>query len=332
MSGILDSKSRVMDTMVTQEGRRQIAQGKLRIEYVSYSDGSTFYKADIASGSADATQRIYLEQCNLPQDQITFEADDSGRLQPFKNTDGTQVKNGQILEYSFDATDSELLTGSNQGVTFLSGDAFASQAASLIASSPDNFAKLYAIATHDKVFDDDGFGVGQKNIEFVITDEKPVPDKTHRVANINDVDSLYNDVRLSHVSNFRYLPPLNKVVNESIDTRDHRETSDLQLGNYKPWGRTHLPGLSPKQIEFELKYFADTGYMRTVTFDPTSRENRLVGQFFEVHNNVLRKLDVIEYGSYSVSKSRKSVFFVGKITTDQNGTNVFVHIFTLVFG
>ena len=85
MSGILDSKSRVLDTIVTSLGRQQIADGKLNIRYVSFTDALTFYKADLVSGTQDATRRIYLESCNLPQDQITFEADDCGKIMPFGN-------------------------------------------------------------------------------------------------------------------------------------------------------------------------------------------------------------------------------------------------------
>lgn len=333
MSGILENKSRIMDTIVTLEGRRQISSGKLKIEHVSFTDGGTFYQADVVSGSSDATTRVYLEQCHLPQDQITFEADDSGRLQPFRNDKGTQVRDGQILEYSFDALTSTTITGSNQGVRVLTGDEFASTAETLLASSIDNFVKLRTIASKDKIFEDDGFGVGNKDIEFVITNEKPISNPTHHAAHVNHLESLFNDVRLSHVKNFKYLPPVNKVDNQSVDRTDHRSTSNYHIGNYPPWGRSHIFGLNPSQIEHELRHFADMHFMRHITFDPTSRENRLVGQFFEVTHNVMRKLDVIEYGSYSVSRGvRRSVFFVGKVMNDENGTHTFIHLFTLVFG
>jgi len=322
-----------MDTIVTLQGRQQISAGKLKIEHVSFTDGGTFYEADVVSGSSDATARIYLEHCHLPQDQITLEADDGGKLRPFGNGSGIQVKDGQILEYSFNALTSSVVTGSNQGLRILSGDEFASTAETLLASSIDNFTKLRSIATKDKIFEDDGFGVGNKNIEFIITNEKPIPNPTQHTAHINHLESLFNDVRLSHVKNFKYLPPINKLDNTTVDKTDHRHTSHHQLAHYPPWGRSHIFGLSPSMIEHELRHFADMHFMRTVSFDPTSRENRLVGQFFEVHHNVMRKLDVIEYGSYSVARGvRRHVFFVGKVMNDENGTHTFIHLFTLVFG
>lgn len=332
MSGILDNKSRVLDTIVTLEGRRQIASAKLKVEYVSFTDTATYYAADIASGSADATTRIYLEQCHLPQDQIALEADDSGRLQPFANGSGITLKDGQVLDYSFNALTASVLTGSNQGMRILRGDEFASTAEALLASSADNFNKLRLIGTKDQIFEDDGFGVGNKSIEFTIHNDRPLPDPTTHVAHLNHMESLFQDVRLSNVVNFKYLPPVNKVDDHSIDRRDHRNTWRHQLGSYPPWGRSHIYGLSPHQLETELAHYERMGYAKTVTFEPTSMKNRLMGQFFEVHFNVMKKLDVIDYGYYTYHGVRKHAFFAGKVMTDENGSHTFIHLFTLVFG
>lgn len=332
MSGILDNKTRIMDTIVTLEGRRQIASADLRVEFVSFTDNSTYYRADLASGSADATERIYFEQCHLPQDQITFEADDSGRLSPFKNADNIAIKDGQILTYAFNALTASILTGSNQNMKFLRGTEFVSSAESLLASSIDNFDKLQLIGTKDKIFEDDGFAISNKNIEFIIHDDRPLPDPTTHAANVNSLESLFQDVRLSKLANFKYLPPINKTDDLTIDKTDYRNTSALRVGNYEPWGRTHLGGLSPQQIEMELEQYENIGYSKTINFDPTSSKNRLVGQFFEVNFNMMKKLDVIDYGGYTWLGLHRHVFFVGKVMNDENEMPTFIHIFTLVFG
>lgn len=320
-----------MDTIVTLEGRRQIADGKLKIEYVSFSDAATFYKADLTSGSADASVRLYLEQSHLPQDQITFEADDSGKLKPFKNAENIVVRDGQLLEYEFNVVSSSLLTGSNDGLRFLKGEEFASTAGTLLASSLDNFIKLRTIGSKDRVFEDDGFAIGPNQIEFKIHDERPIKDPQRRSAYISHLESLFNDVRLSNIRNFRFLPPINKVSDSSLDKRDSRKTHKHHLGHYKPWGRANTI-LSPQQLEFELAYFEKLGYSKTLSVEPTSRNNRLVGQCFELTHNTLRKLDVIDFGSYAGPSGRRHAFFVGKVLTDDNGSHTFVHLFTLVFG
>jgi hypothetical protein len=332
--GILDSKTRVIDAIITQEGRRQLAAGDMRIEYVSFSDAGTYYAADISSGSADATKRIYLEACNLPQDQITFEADDSGRVKPFKNQNSIQIKDGQIVSYSFQSISGSVLTGTLENATFLKGDEFASQVNDLLESSIENFKRLQTIASRDFIFEDDGFGVGNSNIEFTINNNRPISNLAVATSHIDHMESLFNDPRLSGCANFKYLPPINKIDNPLIDKSDYRSTASSQLGYYKPWGRTHISGLTYPIIKRELSYYEDLGYCKTVNFDPTSKDNKLVGQFFEKRFNQLTKLDVIDYGKVATNNPKAPVahiFFVGRIMVDNNETSTFIHLFTLIF-
>lgn len=333
MSGILDSKVRILDAIVTQEGRRQIASGDLRIEFVSFTDTGTRYAADVVSGSADASARIFLEASNLPQDQIAFEADDSGMLKPFKNARDLQVKDGQIVSYSFAPTTSSFVTGALDNVTFLKGTEFSLQADSLLASSLDNFQKLQLIATKDLLFEDDGFGLSQNFIEFAISDTRPIANSNLFTAHIDQVESLFNDARLSNVQNFKFLPPINKTNDSNIKKSDHRSTSNIQIGRYRPLGRTQSK-IDLNQLKHELKYYSSQGFSKSIKIDPTSKNNRIVGQFFEKSYNQLRKLDVIDYGllrSTDPIHPISHVFFVGRVVTDSNETNSFVHIFTLIF-
>ncbi len=332
--GILDNKTRVLDAIITLEGRRQIAAGDLRVEYVSFSDTGTYYRADVVSGSSDATTRIFLEASHLPQDSIAFEADDSGRLKPFRNQEGIQVKDGQILGYSFQAVTSSVFTGSLERVRMLKGDEFASSAATLLGSSIDNFQKLQIIATKDRIFEDDGFGMGNSAVEFTINNNRPIANPGQFVGHLDHAESLFNDVRLSHIKNFKFLPPINKRTDNSLDKTNHKATSRHHLGNYKPWGRSHLNKLTYRQIKHELSYYEDLGYSRTIKFDPTSRDNKLVGQFFEKNFNQLTKLDVIDFGIHRTGNHTSPlahIFFVGKVFTDDNETNTFIHLFTLIF-
>lgn len=334
MSGILDSKSRVLDAIITQEGRRQISSGDLRIEYVSFTDTGTYYAADLASGSADATSRIFLEACNLPQDSITLESDDAGRLKAFANGEGIQVKDGQIIEYSFSAPTSSFITGALDHTRVLTGDEFASTSQTLLASSLQNFTRMQLISTHDRLFEDDGFGLGHSTTEFTIHNKRPIADPTKFAAHIDHLDSLFNDVRLSHVRNFKYLPPINKLDDDSVNKSDHRHTSPHHLGHYRPWGRTNMQPLSYKQIRHELDHFDHMGYCKVVNIDPTSHDNRLLIQFFERHYSQLTKLDVIDYGLLKTghrSRPVAHIFFVGKLMNDSRGNDKFIHLFTLLF-
>jgi len=96
VAGILDPKTRILDTVITQEGKRQIANGGLRAVYATVSDKSSYYEFSHASGSEDASKRIYFESpIENINDSIIMESDDSGKLlgypvqgAEFYNTDG----------------------------------------------------------------------------------------------------------------------------------------------------------------------------------------------------------------------------------------------------
>jgi len=46
MAGLLDPKSRVLDTIITPEGRRQMFSGGMRIAYATFSDIGCPYDGD----------------------------------------------------------------------------------------------------------------------------------------------------------------------------------------------------------------------------------------------------------------------------------------------
>ena len=328
MSGILDNKSRVLDTIITAEGRRQLALGGVDIRYVTFTDGATFYSADAASGSQDATQRIYFESCQLPQDNVMFRADNDGNVTPFSNNSTAIPGNGGVLlDYSFNALTSSLVGTTMQNVTKLTGSTFTAAAQSLLGSSAENFNNLYLVASQNATFEDNAFAIGPDHVTFTIMNDRPISDDANFIANINSLDSLYSDVRFSNFINFRYLPPINKVSDTFLDKSNPDTLGQYLLGIYAPLSR--LKRLSHADINDELEYYRLTGYMKTVNFDPTSTSSDMVGQFFETSNDSLRKLDVIEFGIDDVTGQH--VFFVGKCEVDQNGTDTFLHIFTLIF-
>lgn len=109
MSGILNSKSRIIDAILTVEGRRQMAESTFDVSYVTFTDIGVSYIPDVNSGHEDPTGKIYFEACNLPQDQITFEANDEGKLLPFRVQEiKLKTGGGNISE---DIVDGNLVNG-----------------------------------------------------------------------------------------------------------------------------------------------------------------------------------------------------------------------------
>jgi len=331
MSGILDNKSRVIDALLTYEGRRQMAEGNFVISYATLSDAFVVYEPSNVDGHVDPTTKIYLEAFNAPQDQITFESDDSGKLSPFNQAFSAE-KN--ILHAGKIKKIKENFVSGTISSTTVSGSAFSAEIESILSSSLDNFKKLQIIGTIDRFYKDDQFALTLNEISYDIkNDIENLRLSTPTLADATD--SLFNDKKLRNLINFRWLPPIRKIKNESLDKKNsiRLEQLNLGLGSYPPWGE--VEPLTFSDIKKELASYESTA--KTVYFDPSSRDNDIVAQFFEITDNEARKLEVIDYGRvYSDSQNPKKinnhVFFVGKLITDDNGTDCFIHLFTLLFG
>lgn len=345
MSGILDNKTRVIDAILTFEGRKQMAAGDFVVKHVSFSDKAVVYKLDKYEGHEDPTRKIYLEAFNAPYDQITFEADDGGRLSPFRQhnvlgpssvisgTFGSAAWNAFVGGKIQSRLSQFALTASLSGSFFqepLTGDAFASQAENILTSSIDNFASLCILGSSDQLFEDYNFALSKNEIEFRIREDASTVQMVVP-TNINMVDSIFSDEKLRNVDNFKYLPPIKKSTYE-IDKRNIPDLIDkgLMLGSYPAWGP--LDPFTFSELQTELKNYP----FQTIKFDPTSRDNEIVGQFFEIKNDEVKKLDVIEYGKVNNNLQNPNavtnhVFFVGKVFNDETGADCFIHLFTLVF-
>lgn len=341
MAGIIDQKTRIFDTLVTEEGRRQISSGKLRAKFYSFSDIGAIYKVtdqyDSGSYSENNTFRFSLEATNESKDSITFESDDSGKLKVKEffsvGSSSIKVSNGMIITGS-NIGNTRIVTGTSEDfVPLLNG---------LLSKSIDNFTNQYIIGSPDLVDDRfDEFILSNQNVQFVVTEEAPIPSQRNngtQDANVNNVESLFADKKLSHIPNFKYLPPVNKPRLGSAIT--------LPLGIYPHFGQEPIFEFS--DLMRELQPIIDAGYYTDIFFSETSRANRFISQIFEVSDGQIAKLDVIDFGIFSMTDSQltqediekaesesrtlttKHVYFVGKMFTDDNGSDTFINLFTVV--
>lgn len=315
MGGILDPKKRVLDTILTTEGRKQIAQGRLKAEFYSFTDAGMFYKQDtIVSGGLDETYRIQLESTNRLQDTITIEADDSGRLTgfPISGSDRYIFRGGQILSSS-----------SENETVAVTGSKYASLSETLLDSSINNFKNLYILRSPDPIdLKEREFIVGPKEATFTITKNKPFSTASITTARVNDVEGFFQDKRLSHIPNYEFMPPVNKPRLGAQEATSLGEFINLN----------QEPVLTFQDVERETERYEEMGYAQEFLFTETSRQNNLVGQFFESAENQLQKLDVIDFGTFTNTDGEtKHVFFVGKVYNDDLGVDTFVNLFTLIY-
>ncbi len=310
MSGILNNKTRLIDTIVTSEGQKQLATGEMRISFVSFTDSDAYYQASVTSGSEDPSDRLYFEASNLPQDSITFESDDFGKLKPFKGS-SLNVVGGKVLS----GTDDSFLN-------VVTGTAFTSVAEDLLKSSINNFELLQVINTEDVFFDkEDEFSTSVNTVNFRITDGVPFAAGQLNNASIDEVESIFQDKKLSNVVNFKYLPPINKP--------DSLDPVGAPLGEYPILGQGRNE-LTYKEIEDEISKKENA----VVEFSRTTISNNIIAQFFEKKEDELAKLDIIDFGEVitdDIDFPVKHIFFAGKVFMDGRKTQTFVNLFTLIF-
>lgn len=352
MAGILNNKTRIMDVIVTAEGKRQLGRGNFRPEFASFSDRNAFYESDALSGSTDARDRILFEATSLPADKIFLEYDDSGRLlgSPDEKFKPVGV-NGGI----FQRTESD-----DGSLTYNLAEAndFAIAAETMITGAVKNIQKHQMLSSYkpssNNPFD---FGISRSKIEFTIDNFRPFgKNPNQKIANINSVEPFLTDKRLSHLPNFKFLPPvrddgLSFGGYSDLNQKEATSFSELmeELGqlpaeNYdltkQQQDLTIFGPLENAFVNAAMGEENEVGKPReSVKFSNTTPSNNLFAQCFEVNldgqSHYLNKLSVIDYGTFTDTSDKnrpdKHVFFVGKVYRGLGGLPTFVNLFTLIF-
>jgi len=350
MAGILDSKTRFIDMIVTQEGKRQIASGMLRAEYASISDAETFYDALEVD---DVSNRIFFQAMDSPNNVIVLEKDDSGKMIEFNFSPTGSIVGNDIFEKDTTVTSSLRL----QAVT---GSAFASSAKSIMNSFTSHFDSLQTLSTFEKSGND--FEISTERINFAISNSVPFPLGPHsETINVNDAEPFFLDSKLTHLPNFDFLPPVNtdgsnygqyedirSLKRETLNDikkylgnegfRDTNKESGIRLRKSNSRMRTDKVGDFDviNRISLSSPYDNSFKQYKTVYFDKTSDQNNLIIQMFEDGpDSKLIKLDIIDAGSFVDKDSElypeKRVFYAGKIFIDDFNTPTFINMFTIIF-
>ena len=350
MSGILDSKTRMIDAVVTEMGRRQMATGRLRVEYVSFTDSHTYYEADAVSGSSDARERIFFEAPgDKRQDFVTFETDDSGNLLGYPTDPKTSLVGSDLFKVDVSASVSDITN-----FTYVSGSGdFASLSSGIVTSSIDHFKQLRIIGSTPTTRPEDleqKFELNQNSVEFIILNTHPFNDgPSDSQADINNVEPLFIDKRLSHIPNYKFLPPLvtePHVYDDSgvyrgfdLDYEMDRQAngSEVFLGSYAPLNETlepltyehlmeHLNGEGSQGVDPD--YIMDFQSAETITAwnsqgaDGSGSTGDVIGTVFG------QQAGVINLSTLEVARDRKYIYF----DKTSEGNNLVMQMFEVDSG
>jgi len=228
VAGLLDPKSRMLDSRITSEGRRRIANGTFAVRYVSVSDSLASYTGDQEGVYVDRAVNLCFEPNESPFDTIVPVTDDDSFLIPYLTTSGAlNPRNG--------ATDSQ-----NNQVPATSSR--------VVSGSIEAIANSRIARTRDPILNDPGLYSYPDFYRFKIEDSgsfKDVPS----VASIDDVESLIADFRLSTRPNFMFLPPV-QVGGTPLGTyKDVREGASVNSAEFF----TELSASSPANFSFSQR-------------------------------------------------------------------------------
>jgi hypothetical protein len=315
MAGILDSKERIIDLVVTPEGRRQMNGGRFVMEYATLTDVGSFYSGDPQPDGSevadDAGARIHFEAVTRYQDVVVPELEDGIVMRPLRTSDVTLSGRSFLSGSSHDAA----LTYQN----VLTGSALLEESERALRGIGTNFRDLRVLATEDPFSDNEGFRVTPNEIEFNRGSTWNRAGESG-ILDLEEAPSVFADKHFTHLPNFQYLPP----VNVARDT----EGNAIPLADY--------PSFLPPNASYgwaEIQRDLIGRQSSTVGFPNTSRDNNLMGQAFEVGPSGVEKLTVVDFGEFDdddISTRPSRVFFVGKMLRDASGTETFVKIFTLI--
>ena len=152
MAGILDTKRRILDALITVDGRRQMANSTIDISFATFSDEGIFYDSDDGVSARDISDLLILEAASLPRDVIIPEVDDDGAFS-LSLADGNKVVNGRkVVSGSFDtiSVDENGVRTVVQAETVLTGVINAySGAQDVMSTAIKHFRQLNIIRTDD---------------------------------------------------------------------------------------------------------------------------------------------------------------------------------------
>lgn len=329
--GILDVKERVLDSIITVEGKKALANGGLNVHYVSFSDLSTFYTTGSASGSATFDNKIVLEASSFPHDQLVFFANDAGKLNPFGTLDDYKLLDGKVITSTFLSTTSSIITASNFVHSQMRTTGVSAVVDGILSCSVVAWQRHMLLSTKNRRDDVESmFSVGPSVVTFNLNDLNRKSIMSNEVENFDDLETLIGDPRFSKVDNFAYLPPINRTDQLTDKQKVNNETSAYRIGDYESMSNYWMMDKQAidSSLEEELKFFEKRGFSKNIMLDDTQSAN-LIAQFFEVNAEDVQKLDVVDFGYCNFSDARKRVFFVGKMLT-YDGRHAFVNVFTLV--
>ena len=297
MSGVLDSKNRVMDVILTDIGRDQMNRGEFEVSFVSFSDKGAEYIDDGTGVAADITDRLYFETYSSPSDEIVPEISNEGDFTLTKKiSPSLTVNNGVLFE--------KTATG------YAQVDGFAN-IGSFTNILPGRFKSLQIIRSYNEV---DDFEISKTEVSLKTSNKV----STQLPEGIDLIKPILVDQRFTGTINTLYLPPT--TINGGKVT---------PLRAFNRFG----PENSEKNVLNEIREKSWASSRIEIGSIDNFDEYNILGQAFVKQDQTVRKYLVVDAGEYLSDKNEimMQVYHLGFIYKDEMGTSKFSRAFSLVF-
>ena len=326
MSGILDKKSRIIDFVITRNGREQIENGDIRYKFATLSDKSIVYtkdhdlskikKSDISNSEINF---FPLEVTSKENDSINPEFD----IANFYTSDGERISQDNSILINSEANNflqSQTLSGYLKNFNFINSK-------SLYNENKD-FTFVENASNNIEIDLSDNDNSNNSNILYYST----IKQKSIIKSNI-PVISL--DKRFSHKTNFMYLPPKDvsgidlyeKSSFKNIDDLDDDNATGFLLSSYNGNIDDNIESREKEILKIISKMENDNNlYKKVYDLENPSDNDSLI---FELHEISLRqeanesqqevvdfkKLHFVKIGNFydKASLKTKKVYLIGKI-------------------
>jgi len=296
VAGILDSKSRILDVILTDIGRDQMNRGEFNVVFASFSDSAVDYKDDGQGVYVDISDRIAFEAHSSPNDEIIPEIDNLGEFLLTKKISPTLTVNNGVL---YEQTEE----GYNPVDAFARIDSFTDL-------TTNRFSNLKILRSESSV---PAFDVSNENVVLNIrnTENTLKPD-------VEQLNPILVDNRFSGNINMSYLPPVS-----------------LNGGTMKPlraYNRYGKP-FTMKNVLNELERKSRGKSRIELGSVESFEEHNIIGQMFIKKDQSVKKLLVVDAGEFQneLGKVIMQIYHLGFIFKDENGTSKFTRAYSLVF-
>jgi len=304
MAGILNSKQRIMDVLVTSNGRRQIADGTFKIEYASFSDHGVFYRDDGTGIADDAGSRVMFESYASNSDVIIPEINSHNAVS-MDTSSGKKIVDGSVVaegDGSFHQRQAIFLSGSV--------DVFSSSN-DVIQSAIDNFDRLQVIGTKNTSTGNEYFKLSPNEITFQ-------PPEGLLSMNVNSIPAMWACEITNSQPQFKYMSPVYESDGFEYPMSTYTKLTSEPTKNFSEL---------KSSIEGSAHSFSE------VDISTSDSITNLLIQCFEIEESEIKKLVMINYGSFydDAGVFQGSVYHLGKLYRDSQNIPKFIRLMSVLF-